>query len=62
MFGVYFIFFMFINYEVMKNMNNLPPMRPLGYLIAGKGYVYNRLSVSVWLVFAQDSNKGQRKG
>ena len=29
---------MFIHVEIMKNRNNIPPMRPLGHFTAGKGY------------------------
>ncbi|MGV2376250.1 UNVERIFIED_CONTAM: hypothetical protein QOZ14_33015, partial [Pseudomonas aeruginosa] len=29
----------FINYEMMKNMNNIPSMKPLGHLTAGKHYL-----------------------
>lgn len=37
---------MFMNYEMMKNMNNIPPMRPLGHLTTGNGYtVENELVV-----------------
>ena len=45
--------FMLINYQMMYDMNNIPPMRPLGLLTAGQGYTdINHISCfknSVWL-------------
>ena len=36
---------MFINDEIIKNMNNIPPMRPLGHLTAGKGHLETLASI-----------------